>query len=155
MSCDEIAEGTDWLAALNGPDGSLETYGPTRWLSIYDGTGAMDVAFLGPYAESPVLAGAENVALADNHNDLRIAPASIEHYRRWIEGVVDAESVRIDDAASVEAAEMPAELSTDVLASEATPALPATGGTSMLFAGLIAALLALGVRMRRGHQRTP
>lgn len=81
MSCDEIAEGTDWLAELNGPDGTLETYGPTRWLSVYDGTGAMDVAFLATYAESPVLAGAENVALADNHNDLRIDPASIDLYR--------------------------------------------------------------------------
>ncbi|MDP1793814.1 MAG: hypothetical protein Q8K63_06710 [Acidimicrobiales bacterium] len=44
VACDEVAANTPWLAALNGPDGSDETYGRTRWLTLYDGTGAADVA---------------------------------------------------------------------------------------------------------------
>lgn len=92
MSCDEIAAGTPWLAELNGPDGADETYAPARWLVVRDGTGTRDVAFLGPYADSPLLAGAEDLVLADQHNDVRIAPTSIDAYRRWLEGVLAATS---------------------------------------------------------------
>jgi pimeloyl-ACP methyl ester carboxylesterase len=42
VSCNEIAAGTPWLAALNGPEGSDETYGRARWLTVYDGSGAGD-----------------------------------------------------------------------------------------------------------------
>ena len=88
VSCDEIAAGTPWLEALNGPDGSDETYGPARWLTIYDGTGAGDPAFAGPtYAQSPVLKGADNREFpATYHNDLRIDPAIVEEYRWFLEG---------------------------------------------------------------------
>ena len=48
MSCDEIAAGTPWLAALNGPDGSDETYAPAKWMTIYDGSGAGDPGFVRP-----------------------------------------------------------------------------------------------------------
>ncbi|MBW3652503.1 MAG: saccharopine dehydrogenase NADP-binding domain-containing protein, partial [Actinobacteria bacterium] len=58
VSCDEIAAGTPWLARLNAAG---ETYGPARWMTVYDGTGAGDPAFTGPtYAQSPRLAGADN-----------------------------------------------------------------------------------------------
>ena len=92
-SCSEIAAGTRWLADLNGVDGALETFGPTRWLTVYDGTGTNDVAYVGPdYAESPILRGAENLAIGDQHNDLRIAPANIERYRLWLESVLAGQS---------------------------------------------------------------
>lgn len=88
-SCDEIAAGTAWLAALNGPDGSDETYGPARWLTIYDGSGLRDAAFLtSAYAQSPVLKGADNRALSDNHNDLRIYGPNITVYRTWLESAI-------------------------------------------------------------------
>ncbi len=153
MSCDQIAEGTDWLAELNGPDGSLETYGPTRWLSVYDGTGVMDVAFLGTYAQSPILRGAENVELADNHNDLRIAPASIERYRLWIEGVVDV-------ASPSTAGPSPSDANDAAVAADTAPGgdddvLPATGGTNGAVGGALAtAAAALWIRRRRRHRLT-
>lgn len=87
MSCDEIALGTPWLAELNGPDGSLETYGDTAWLTVYDGTGAGDVAFVGPdYGQSPRLLGAENVEFPNvDHNGLRMGAEYVTFYREWIE----------------------------------------------------------------------
>ena len=57
VSCNEVAAGTPWLAALNGPGGNDETYGATKWLTVSDGTGTADPAFAGPmYAASPRLA---------------------------------------------------------------------------------------------------
>jgi pimeloyl-ACP methyl ester carboxylesterase len=86
-SCEEIAAGTPWLAELNGPDGSDETYEPARWLTIFDGTGAADPAFAGPtYAKSPQLAGAENREFPGTyHNDLRLSPAIVAIYRAFLE----------------------------------------------------------------------
>lgn len=88
VSCDEIAAGTPWLAALNGPDGRDETYLPARWLTIYDGSGLGDPAFAGPtYAQSPRLKGACNRQFqATYHNDLRLDPKIVAEYRRFIEG---------------------------------------------------------------------
>lgn len=58
MACDEVRIGSPWLDALNGPGGSDETYVPARWLTLYEGTGLGDVAYLGPsYAKSPRLEG--------------------------------------------------------------------------------------------------
>ena len=37
VSCDEIAAGTPWLARLNAAG---ETYGPAKWMTVYDGSGA-------------------------------------------------------------------------------------------------------------------
>jgi pimeloyl-ACP methyl ester carboxylesterase len=98
-SCDEIAAGTPWLAWLNGPNGSDETYKPARWLTIYDGTPVGDIVYLGTYAQSPVLEGATNLAFpitlygagrapADSgyyHNDLRMAPEMVTVYRSFLE----------------------------------------------------------------------
>ena len=86
-SCDEIAAGTPWLAALNGPGGSDETYGPAKWLTVYDGTGAGDPGYTGPvYAQSPALKGATNKTFPYTyHNDLRLDPAIVAYYRKFLE----------------------------------------------------------------------
>ena len=87
MSCNEIAAGTPWLSELNGPDGSDETYDPARWMTIYDGSGAGDPAFVGPtYAQSPALEGADNRQFPGTyHNDLRMSPPIIAVYRAFLE----------------------------------------------------------------------
>ncbi|MFZ6002320.1 MAG: hypothetical protein ACOYXM_00155 [Actinomycetota bacterium] len=87
VSCDEIARGTQWLADLNGKDGSDETYGPAKWLTVYDGSGVADPAFAGPdYQKSPQLKNAENREFAGTyHNDLRLDPAIVKAYRSFIE----------------------------------------------------------------------
>lgn len=84
VSCDEIAAGTAWLARLNAAG---ETYRPARWLTVYDGSGAGDPAYVGaPYAQSPALQGADNRQYPHSyHNDLRIAPDIVAMYRTWIE----------------------------------------------------------------------
>ncbi len=86
VSCDEIAAGTKWLADLNGANGSDETYGSNHWITVYDGSGAADPAFVGPYAQSPVLKGACNLEFPGTyHNDLRLDPRIVEIYRQWVE----------------------------------------------------------------------
>ena len=84
VSCDEIAAGTPWLARLNAAG---ETYGPARWMTVYDGTGAGDPAFEGPtYAQSPALKGADNRQFPlTYHNDLRMDPAIVAVYRQFLE----------------------------------------------------------------------
>ena len=115
----------------------------------------MDVAFLGPYAQSPVLAGAENVELADNHNDLRITPANIERYRTWLESVLA--SVATGAGGTPGAAE-PA--NDQVIRSRSTASvdsstLPATGGSDHALAwATAAALAALSVRRRQRQRAT-
>jgi pimeloyl-ACP methyl ester carboxylesterase len=71
MSCDEIAMGTPWLAELNGTD---ETPGATRYMTVYDGSGYGDPAYYTPvYAQSPALDGALNCQYPGfYHNDLRV-----------------------------------------------------------------------------------
>jgi hypothetical protein len=87
VSCDEIAAGTPWLAELNGPGGADETYGPGRWLTVSDGSGVGDPAYVGPtYASSPELRGAENRTYPNTyHNDLRIDAGIVRAYRLWLE----------------------------------------------------------------------
>ena len=83
VSCDEIAAGTAWLARLNAAG---ETYGPARWLTVYDGSGYGDPAFPGTYAQSPVLAGADNRQFPGTyHNDLRLDADIVAVYRQFIE----------------------------------------------------------------------
>ena len=86
-SCDEIAAGTPWLDALNGPNGSDETFKPAKWLTVYDSTGVGDPAYAGPaYALSPMLKGAKNTAFPYTyHNDLRMDPAIVAVYRGFLE----------------------------------------------------------------------
>lgn len=86
MSCDEIAANTAWLDRLNGPGGNDETYGPARWLSIYDSSGTADIAYLATYADSPRMKGADNRSKPGvQHNDLRLAPEIIAEYREFLE----------------------------------------------------------------------
>lgn len=82
-SCDEIALATPWLAELNGAG---EAPGPTRWMTVYDGTGAGDPAFAGPaYAQSPRLEGALNVQFPGQyHNDLRVKPEIVKQYSDFL-----------------------------------------------------------------------
>lgn len=84
VSCDEIAAGTPWLARLNAAG---ETYGPARWMTVYDGSGAGDPAYAGEtYAQSPALKGADNRQFPlTYHNDLRMDPAIVAVYRRFLE----------------------------------------------------------------------
>jgi pimeloyl-ACP methyl ester carboxylesterase len=84
VSCDEIAAGSAWLGQLNAGG---ETYPPAKWLTVYDGTGEGDPAYVGPtYAQSPRLQGAVNVEYPHTyHNDLRLDPAIVAVYRKWLE----------------------------------------------------------------------
>jgi hypothetical protein len=86
-SCDEIGADSPWLAKLNGPGGRDETYGPAKWLTVYDGTGAGDPGYTGPtYAQSPALKGATNKQFPYTyHNDLRLDPAIVAYYRAFLE----------------------------------------------------------------------
>jgi pimeloyl-ACP methyl ester carboxylesterase len=89
VSCDEIAAGTAWLARLNAAG---ETYGPAKWLTVYDGSGAGDPAYVGAtYAQSPALKGADNRQYPHTyHNDLRLDPTIVATYRTWVERVATA-----------------------------------------------------------------
>jgi len=144
-SCDEIAAGTPWLEELNGPDGSLETYGDTRWLTIYDGTGSGDVAYVGPdYAKSPVLKGADNREFpGTDHNDLRLLPEIVTVYREFLEkaplGDVAPAPAPTGDATPAPATPTPA---VDADDTDERAALPSTGG-GLVLAGLFAAAASL------------
>jgi len=87
VSCDEIAAGTTWLARLNGPGGIDETYPPAKWMTVSDGSGAGDPAYVGPtYATSPFLLGALNRTYPQTyHNDLRIDAKINADYRAFVE----------------------------------------------------------------------
>lgn len=141
MSCNEIAAGTPWLAELNGPGGSDETYGPAKWMTVYDGTGAGDPAFVGPtYAQSPALSGAENRQFSGTyHNDLRMSVPIIAVYRAFLES---SEKPFL--------AELPAGTPGG---RSATRGLAATGGPMLvesIGAALIVAALALLLLLGRG-----
>lgn len=136
--CDEIAAGTAWLEELNGPDGELETYGDTRWMTVYDGTGSGDVAYVGPdYAQSPRLKGATNVEFPGyDHNGLRIAPDVVETYRLFLE------EAHVDTDAGAGGTDGAPDVRDDV---PDGPSLPTTGGG---FVALALAALGLGWRAR-------
>lgn len=152
-SCDEIAAGTPWLEELNGPDGSDETYGPARWMTVYDGTGAGDVAFVGPtYAESPLLEGADNRAYPGmDHNGLRMVAEIVADYRSFLE---QAETELVLTRTPVEpGTSQPDPGTTGAGSSEdgdaASSDLPATGGGAAALALL--ALVGAGSLRRRSR----
>jgi pimeloyl-ACP methyl ester carboxylesterase len=80
--CNEIAPGSPWLAALNNHG---EAPGPTRWMTVYDGS-AGDPLFDPPYDEtSPHLAGALNKTYPGQyHNDLRVEPTEVDDYLAFL-----------------------------------------------------------------------
>lgn len=140
-ACNELAAGTPWLEDLNGPDGNDETYPPAKWMTVYDGTGTFDVAFVGPaYAQSPVLKGADNRAYPfTNHNQLRVNAPIVADYRTFIE------AAEKDRGAAAPGKAVP------VVKGVKREPLPATGIGSML-PGLtpiaLAAVAALTLRKR-------
>jgi hypothetical protein len=79
--CNALVPGSPWLARLSGAGGSRETPGPTKWMTIYNGS-AGDPYFDPPNDEaSPRLRGAVNVAFpGDYSNDLRVDPAELDTY---------------------------------------------------------------------------
>ena len=83
--CNEIAPASPWLARLNGPGGSRETYGRTAWMTVYDGS-AGDPFFDPPSdTGSPQLKGADNRTFAGAyHNDLRVDPAEVDTYLAFL-----------------------------------------------------------------------
>jgi hypothetical protein len=158
VSCNEIAAGTPWLADLNGPAGVDETYGPARWLTVYDGSGAGDPAYVGPtYAQSPALARADNRQFPHTyHNDLRLSPAIVAQYRAFVEAADRAVPVAAGAAAPSPAPPAPAPQASPGH-SRTAPArssqLAATGGRTSLTPGL--ALLAGVVVSRHGRRSRP
>jgi pimeloyl-ACP methyl ester carboxylesterase len=107
--CNEIAPGTAWLAALNGPNGSRETYGPTRWLTVYDGLEG-DPFFVGPDEGSPQLLGADNRTFPGAyHNDLRVGSPEVDTYLPFLlragQAGPGADPHGVAEAAAIEAAQ--------------------------------------------------
>jgi triacylglycerol lipase len=91
IGCDEITPGSAWLSDLNGVDGRQEARGPTKYLTIYDGTGAdpfyLPWLFLMPVRDqdSPALRGAENHRLPGlTHDELRVDPTSTSRYLNFV-----------------------------------------------------------------------
>ena len=144
VSCDEIAAGTPWLARLNAFG---EAYGPTKWMTVYDGTGAGDPAFVGPtYAQSPHLNGADNREFPYTyHNDLRLDPAIVAVYRVFLEkhGTLPA-AARVSAPAHASA---PSTASRPVAAAP-DRSLPTTGAT---FQPWLVLPLLLAMALRRRH----
>jgi pimeloyl-ACP methyl ester carboxylesterase len=153
MSCDEIAAGTAWLDELNGPDGADETYGSARWLTVYDSSGSGDIAFLGPYAESPNLKGSTAMTFrGTSHNDLRLTPEIIATYRTFIESAEKPFTAVLSGrprAPSAPRAPAPRPRTHP----RKTPGLAATGvGTTTIPAVIVLLLAAaLSTRVRRRH----
>jgi triacylglycerol lipase len=93
MGCDEIAPGSVWLRSLNGARGEKEAPPPTKYLTIYDGTGTdrfyLPWLFSLPVRDqdSPALQGAENHTLPGlTHDDLRLDPHATSLYLKFVQG---------------------------------------------------------------------
>ena len=91
MGCDELVPGSAWLQSLNGPNAEKEAPGPTRVLTVYDGTGA-DILYL-PWLlgwpvrdqDSPALKGAQNVKMPGlTHDELRTSDDAVSAYLRFV-----------------------------------------------------------------------
>jgi len=92
MGCDELTPGSAWLRSLNGPLGDREARGPTRYMTIYDGTGTdrfyLPWLFFLPVGDqdSPALQGAENHKLLGlTHDELRFHPAATSLYLEFVQ----------------------------------------------------------------------
>ncbi|MFQ5846096.1 MAG: alpha/beta fold hydrolase [Candidatus Methylomirabilales bacterium] len=91
MGCNELAPGSAWLRSLNGSHGEREAPAPTRYLTIYDGTGSdffyLSWLFLLPVGDqdSPALKGAENVKMPGlTHDELRTDDQAVATYLRFV-----------------------------------------------------------------------
>lgn len=84
IGCDEVHPQSSWLKEMNGPNGSLETSGTTKFMTIYDGTGA-DIFYQGKEVHSPKLKGAYNLKLPGlSHDELRVSDRSVEAYLSFL-----------------------------------------------------------------------
>jgi pimeloyl-ACP methyl ester carboxylesterase len=97
IGCDELVPGSAWLERLNGALGEQETRGSTRYMTIYDGTGAdafyLRWLFLLPVLDqdSPALKGAKNRKLPRlNHDELRTHQDAISLYLPFVQAQPDA-----------------------------------------------------------------
>jgi pimeloyl-ACP methyl ester carboxylesterase len=84
--CEEIAPGTAWLKLLNAAG---EAPGPTKWMSVYNGTDSTDPFFVSSGAfddtKSPQLEGAVNLTFPMTyHNDLRVRPDIVKQYLAFL-----------------------------------------------------------------------
>jgi pimeloyl-ACP methyl ester carboxylesterase len=155
VSCDEIAAGTPWLERLNAIG---ETYGPTRWMTVYDGTGAGDPAFAGPtYAQSPALEGADNREFPYTyHNDLRMDPAIVAVYRGFLERYGTLRTVAAPAGPAGPAAQPPPTGPAPGSTAPPSRSLPTTGGGAGVGAlVLLAAGLACRRRVHLGATKPP
>jgi hypothetical protein len=149
VSCNEIAAGTQWLADLNGASDSDQTYGPAKWLTVYDGTGAGDPAFVGPtYAQSPRLEGATNKEYPNTyHNDLRIDAPIVADYRAFLESAEKPFLAALPSSVVASGSTTNGAVGTKAGASAGSGgAHPATGGRPLAAAGMVALLVALAGR---------
>jgi len=92
MGCDELTPGSAWLRSLNGPLGEREAPPPTRYMTIYDGTGTdrfyLPWVFFLPVGDqdSPALRGAENHTLPGlTHDELRFHPSATSLYLKFLQ----------------------------------------------------------------------
>lgn len=92
MGCDEVTPGSDWLQSLNESFRDREAGGPTRYMTIYDGTGTdrfyLPWLFFLPVGDqdSPALQGAENHTLPGlTHDELRFHPAATSLYLEFVQ----------------------------------------------------------------------
>lgn len=85
-SCDEVAPNTPWLNRLNAIG---EAPGPTKWMSIYNGTTNLDPFFIQTATyddrQAPHLEGAINLTYPDAyHSDLRVRPDIVATYLAFL-----------------------------------------------------------------------
>jgi triacylglycerol lipase len=92
MGCDELTPGSSWLRSLNGPSGHREASGPTKYLTVYDGTGTdrfyLPWLFFLPVGDqdSPALQGAENLKLPGlTHDELRLHSSAVSRYLEFVQ----------------------------------------------------------------------
>lgn len=92
IGCDELAPGSAWLRSLNGSRGERESRGPTRHMTIYDGTGTdsfyLRWLFFIPVRDqdSPALKGAENRKIEGlTHDALRTDADAISLYLDFVQ----------------------------------------------------------------------
>lgn len=132
--CDEVHQGSAWLGELNGPNGERETPGRVRYMTVYDGSGAADVFYLGPDAESPSLAGAENRRFPGvTHGSLARGTVTVPVYLEFLEKGV----VRVLGAKPARPA-----------ASRELPATGVTRGTGAAATPLVVALMLAAATLR-------
>ncbi|HEX4873113.1 MAG TPA: chitobiase/beta-hexosaminidase C-terminal domain-containing protein [Nevskiaceae bacterium] len=83
----ELHPGSPWLAQLNRGG---ETPGPTRYLTLYDGTGWGDVLFPPGFEDSSALEGADNLAYNRvhgthfDHLELPRVPETLDAMLAWL-----------------------------------------------------------------------